>query len=206
MSYPLGRLAPNFRFGAGDHMRRYSEITIDRAAVHVVAPKRGVLTKTTAPIDLDDTVSEFLAAHVGKGLSDNQALAGRFKVVGNDRAEGIAPMRGATSAVSMGIAVGMGASRLAGGGGAGGAGTGGTAAGGLGGTHVSSGPVASGVSTVGSAAARTAGAMPSAGGASAQGESSGVMQVVPVGGSTLFVVDCCSCRTDPRHATQMSCW
>ena len=70
-------------------MRRYTDIAIKRAAVHVVAPKRGVLHQSTAEIDLDEPVREFLADHVAKGLVDGQALAGRFKVVGNDRTEGI---------------------------------------------------------------------------------------------------------------------
>lgn len=70
-------------------MRRYADITVKRAAVHVVAPKRGVLHQSTAEIQLDAPVREFLAAHITQGLADGQALAGRFKVVGETRTEGI---------------------------------------------------------------------------------------------------------------------
>lgn len=70
-------------------MRRYADIAVKRAAVHVVAPKRGVLHQSTAEVQLDAPVKEFLVAHIAQGLSDSQALAGRFKVVGEVRAEGI---------------------------------------------------------------------------------------------------------------------
>lgn len=70
-------------------MRKYTDIAIRRAAVHVVAPKRGVLHQSTAEIDLDDPLRDFLTAHVTQGLADAQALAGRFKVVGTERTEGI---------------------------------------------------------------------------------------------------------------------
>ncbi len=55
----------------------------------MVAPKRGVLHKSIAEIVLDAPVRDFLIAHVTQGLADGQALAGRFKVVGVDRTEGI---------------------------------------------------------------------------------------------------------------------
>jgi hypothetical protein len=70
-------------------MRKYTEIAVRRAVVHVVAPKRGVLHKSIAEIVLDAPVRDFLIAHVTQGLADGQALAGRFKVVGADRTEGI---------------------------------------------------------------------------------------------------------------------
>ena len=70
-------------------MRRYADIAVKRAAVHVVAPKRGVLHQSTAELQLDAPVKEFLAAHIAQGLGDSKALAGRFKVVGDARAEGI---------------------------------------------------------------------------------------------------------------------
>jgi hypothetical protein len=37
-------------------MRRYTNIAVCRAAVHVVAPRRNVLRQSTAPIDLDDDI------------------------------------------------------------------------------------------------------------------------------------------------------
>lgn len=70
-------------------MRRYAEIAVKRAAVHVVAPKRRVLHQSAAELQLDAPVKEFLAAHIGQGLADSKALAGRFKVVGEERTEGI---------------------------------------------------------------------------------------------------------------------
>ncbi len=70
-------------------MRRYTNIAVSRAAIHVVAPKRNSLRQSTASIDLDEDVRQFLVGHVTKGLSDSQALAGRFKVVGPDRTEGV---------------------------------------------------------------------------------------------------------------------
>lgn len=70
-------------------MRQYTNIAVSHAVVHVVAPKRNVLRQSTAPIDLDDDVRNFLVGHVTKGLGDSQALAGRFKVVGAERTEGV---------------------------------------------------------------------------------------------------------------------
>ena len=70
-------------------MRRFADIAVKRAAVHVVAPKRGVLHQSTAELQLDAPVKDFLAAHIAQGLVDSKALAGRFKVVGQDRAEGV---------------------------------------------------------------------------------------------------------------------
>jgi hypothetical protein len=70
-------------------MRRYTTVAVSRAAVHVVAPKRKVLRQSSAPLDLDEDMREFLVAHIAKGLLDSQALAGRFKVVGPARTEGL---------------------------------------------------------------------------------------------------------------------
>lgn len=70
-------------------MRQYADVTVRHAAVHVVAPKSQTLRQSTAPIDLNDDVVEFLVGHAMKGLGDSRALAARFKVVGPDRAEGL---------------------------------------------------------------------------------------------------------------------
>ncbi len=98
-----------------------------------------------------------------------------------------APMRGATAAASTGLAVGMGASRLAGskpggGGGGGGGGGVGSSAGGPGGSGAPSGS-AGGLGAVGSGAARSAAAAPSSGASTASGGSGAATQVVPTGGS-----------------------
>lgn len=50
-----------------------TDITVKRAVVHVVAPRRGVLHQSTAEIDLDEPVRDFLTAHVTQGLADGQA-------------------------------------------------------------------------------------------------------------------------------------
>lgn len=70
-------------------MRKYTGVDISDAAVHVVAPKRGDLHLSTAALALDDAVRAFLVAHVEQGLADGQAVAGRFKVTGRNRTEGI---------------------------------------------------------------------------------------------------------------------
>jgi hypothetical protein len=70
-------------------VRKYVDIVVKRAAVHVVAPKRGVLHLSSAEIELDAPVRDFLSAHVIQGVRDNTALAGNFKVVGAGRAEGL---------------------------------------------------------------------------------------------------------------------
>lgn len=70
-------------------MRQYAKIMIDRAAVHVVAPKRAQLLQSSAEVHLDDGVRTFLTQHISRGLTDSNAIAARFKVTGADRAEGV---------------------------------------------------------------------------------------------------------------------
>jgi 37-kD nucleoid-associated bacterial protein len=70
-------------------MRKYTDIAVKRAVVHVVAPRREVLHQSTAELDLDEPLRNFLTAHVTQGLADGKALAGKFKVVGAERTEGI---------------------------------------------------------------------------------------------------------------------
>jgi hypothetical protein len=70
-------------------MRSYTDIAVDRAVVHVVAPKTGILQKSSAEIEIDDAVEKFLVDHVAHGLADGQARAGAFKVVGPNRTEGL---------------------------------------------------------------------------------------------------------------------
>lgn len=70
-------------------MRQFTDIAVTQAAVHLVAPRRGELRRSTAAIDLDDATIRFLAGHVSKGLADGSALAGKFKVRGPKRAEGL---------------------------------------------------------------------------------------------------------------------
>lgn len=70
-------------------MRRYTGVAVTDAAAHVVAPKQNVLHVSAAALALDDAVTWFLGAHVEQGLSDGQAVAGRFKVTGRDRTEGL---------------------------------------------------------------------------------------------------------------------
>ena len=70
-------------------MRRYTDLKISHAAVHVVAPKKKRLRRSAAPIKLDPAVTEFLVEHVTQGLADGRALAATFKVTGADRTEGI---------------------------------------------------------------------------------------------------------------------
>lgn len=70
-------------------MRLYAKVTVDRAAVHVVAPKRGQLLQSSAEVHLDVGVRSFLTQHICKGLSDSNAVAARFKVTGEGRAEGV---------------------------------------------------------------------------------------------------------------------
>lgn len=71
-------------------MRNYDDITIEQGALHIVNPRQGHLGLTEAELDLGDGVSEFLTAHVERGLADPQASAASFIVAGADRASGIA--------------------------------------------------------------------------------------------------------------------
>lgn len=71
-------------------MRRYNDITIERAALHIVNPRQGQLVLTEIDLDLGNGVSEFLSTHVERGLSDPKASAASFVVAGADRASGIA--------------------------------------------------------------------------------------------------------------------
>jgi hypothetical protein len=70
-------------------MRAYQDIEVNRAAVHIVAPRRGVLHASSSEIALVEDVSAFLVAHVTQGLVDRKALAANFRVVGPERTEGI---------------------------------------------------------------------------------------------------------------------
>jgi hypothetical protein len=70
-------------------MRHYTHVKVSHAAVHVVAPKQRRLRQSTAPIQLDPGVTEFLVEHVTKGLADGRALAATFKVTGTERPEGL---------------------------------------------------------------------------------------------------------------------
>lgn len=70
-------------------MRAYRDIGINRAAVHIVAPRRGILHTSNAEIELLDGVRDFLTAHVTQGLVDPKALAANFRVTGPERTEGI---------------------------------------------------------------------------------------------------------------------
>lgn len=70
-------------------MRHLTDIKIHQAAVHVVAPRRGELLRSSTQIELDEGVQSFLSAHVKKGLVDGNAIAANFRVTGTDRAEGV---------------------------------------------------------------------------------------------------------------------
>jgi hypothetical protein len=70
-------------------VRRYREVQLDGAVAHVVAPRRGELTRSSAPLLLDDPVRAFLTEHVVRGIGDGNATAASFKVTGPDRAEGL---------------------------------------------------------------------------------------------------------------------
>lgn len=70
-------------------MRTYQDIEVNRAVVHIVAPRRGALHTSSAEVELTNGVRDFLAAHVTQGLADPKALAANFKVVGPDRTEGL---------------------------------------------------------------------------------------------------------------------
>lgn len=66
-------------------MRNYTDIRVQRGALHVVAPKGGRLRPTETALDLGDGVGEFLAGHVVGGLADSKAKAAKFIVVGQGR-------------------------------------------------------------------------------------------------------------------------
>ncbi len=70
-------------------MRNYSDVQVQRGAIHVVAPKDGRLRLSEATLDLGDGVDEFLAGHVERGLSDRKATAAKFIVFGDDRVSGL---------------------------------------------------------------------------------------------------------------------
>jgi hypothetical protein len=70
-------------------VRAYRDIEVNRAAVHIVAPRRGTLHTSSADIELVEGVRDFLKAHITRGLVDRSALAGNFKVTGSERTEGL---------------------------------------------------------------------------------------------------------------------
>jgi hypothetical protein len=70
-------------------VRRWTDVTITDAAVHLVAPRRAELSCSTAPVAVDEAVGSFLAEHVTKGLEDGNGMASRFRVQGAERAEGV---------------------------------------------------------------------------------------------------------------------
>jgi hypothetical protein len=67
-------------------LRNYTDVQVQRGALHVVAPKGGRLRLTETPLDLDAGVGDFLVRHVTGGLTDSNAKAARFIVVGAGRA------------------------------------------------------------------------------------------------------------------------
>lgn len=70
-------------------MRNYTDVRVQRAALHVVAPKAGRLRLTETPLDLDNGVGKFLAEHVVGALADERAKSAKFIVMGDDRASGL---------------------------------------------------------------------------------------------------------------------
>jgi hypothetical protein len=70
-------------------VRRYTNITVSDAAIHVVAPRRGELHRSSAPVQVTEAVATFLGEHIAGGLADGNARASRFKVSGPDRPEGL---------------------------------------------------------------------------------------------------------------------
>lgn len=70
-------------------MRDLQEIRIHRAIVHLVLPRHDRLVLSAAELQRDPPVETYLSRHVQRGLSDAQARAANFVVLGADRASGI---------------------------------------------------------------------------------------------------------------------
>lgn len=71
--------------GKDPNLRRIVEVSVRRAVVHLVAPKRGELSLSDALLPAAPDVFRFLANHVEAGLSDPSAVAAQFVVAGDER-------------------------------------------------------------------------------------------------------------------------
>lgn len=67
--------------GERHHVRNLTNIKVEQAVLHVVAPRRGTLTSSDGELALAD-VDELLLGHVAKGIADSQAQAAEFNVTG----------------------------------------------------------------------------------------------------------------------------
>lgn len=67
-------------------MRTLTNVTVGRAALHIVSPREGLLTLTQGLLDLADGVDGFLADHVERGLGDPKAAAADFVGTGEHHA------------------------------------------------------------------------------------------------------------------------
>lgn len=63
-------------------MRNFTNIKVEQAVLHVVAPRRGTLTLSDGDLALAD-VNDLLLGHVEKGLADSQAQAAEFNLIGS---------------------------------------------------------------------------------------------------------------------------
>jgi hypothetical protein len=59
-------------------MRTYTNVTVDRAIVHLVAPSTGSVTASQAELTLGEDVGEFLLGHIERGLTDGRAVAAAY--------------------------------------------------------------------------------------------------------------------------------